>query len=125
MNLKPDAPPLTDQTGRYLAGFYKGVYINYQLPKDNANGRIYSKIFIIAFLVESILLHEVAHSYVALLFEDQPAKRQGRTENTFFLIGFLGQNPGTRRQVNKTASTRKAQIFPEGLRRQQPRFNRC
>jgi Zn-dependent protease len=37
-----------------------------------------AKIFIIAFLVESIVLHEVAHGYVALLFGDQTAKRQGR-----------------------------------------------
>jgi len=35
-------------------------------------------IFIIALLVESIVLHEVAHGYVALLFGDQTAKRQGR-----------------------------------------------
>ena len=37
-----------------------------------------AKIFIIAFLVESIVLHEMAHGYVALLFGDQTAKRQGR-----------------------------------------------
>jgi Zn-dependent protease len=37
-----------------------------------------AKIFIIAFLVESIVLHEVAHGYVAWLFGDQTAKRQGR-----------------------------------------------
>ena len=36
------------------------------------------KIFIIAFLVESIVLHEMAHGYVAWLFGDQTAKRQGR-----------------------------------------------
>ena len=35
-------------------------------------------IFIIALLVESIVLHEMAHGYVALLFGDQTAKRQGR-----------------------------------------------
>jgi Zn-dependent protease len=34
-------------------------------------------IFIIALLVESIVLHEMAHGYVALLFGDQTAKRQG------------------------------------------------
>jgi Zn-dependent protease len=37
-----------------------------------------AKIFVIAFLVESIVLHEMAHGYVALLFGDQTAKRQGR-----------------------------------------------
>jgi Zn-dependent protease len=37
-----------------------------------------AKIFIIAFLVESIVLHEMAHGYVAWLFGDQTAKRQGR-----------------------------------------------
>ena len=37
-----------------------------------------AKIFIIACLVESIVLHEMAHGYVALLFGDQTAKRQGR-----------------------------------------------
>jgi len=36
------------------------------------------KIFIIVFLVESIVLHEVAHGYVALLFGDRTAERQGR-----------------------------------------------
>jgi Zn-dependent protease len=36
------------------------------------------KIFIIAFLIESIVLHEMAHGYVAWLFGDQTAKRQGR-----------------------------------------------
>jgi Zn-dependent protease len=36
------------------------------------------KIFIIAFLVESIVLHEIAHGYVALLFGDHTAQRQGR-----------------------------------------------
>jgi Zn-dependent protease len=35
-------------------------------------------IFIIALLVESIVLHEMAHGYVALLFGDQTAKHQGR-----------------------------------------------
>ncbi len=39
---------------------------------------IIAKIFIIAFLVESIVLHEMAHGYVAWLFGDQTAKRQGR-----------------------------------------------
>ncbi len=37
-----------------------------------------AKIFIIVILVESIVLHEMAHGYVALLFGDQTAKRQGR-----------------------------------------------
>lgn len=37
-----------------------------------------AKIFVIAFLVESIVLHEMAHGYVAWLFGDQTAKRQGR-----------------------------------------------
>jgi Zn-dependent protease len=37
-----------------------------------------ARIFIIALLVESIVLHEMAHGYVALLFGDQTAKRQGR-----------------------------------------------
>jgi Zn-dependent protease len=37
-----------------------------------------AKIMIIAFLVESIVLHEMAHGYVAWLFGDQTAKRQGR-----------------------------------------------
>lgn len=36
------------------------------------------KIFIIAFLVESIVLHEIAHGYVALQFGDHTAQRQGR-----------------------------------------------
>lgn len=36
------------------------------------------KIVIIAFLVESIVLHEMAHGFVALLFGDHTAKRQGR-----------------------------------------------
>jgi Zn-dependent protease len=36
------------------------------------------KIFIIAFLIESIVLHEMAHGYVAWLFGDQTAKCQGR-----------------------------------------------
>lgn len=37
-----------------------------------------AKIFIIALLVESIVLHEMAHGFVAWLFGDQTAKRQGR-----------------------------------------------
>jgi Zn-dependent protease len=37
-----------------------------------------AKIFIIALLVESIVLHEIAHGYVALLFGDRTAQRQGR-----------------------------------------------
>ena len=37
-----------------------------------------ANIFIIALLVESIVLHEVAHGYVALLFGDRTAKYQGR-----------------------------------------------
>ena len=37
-----------------------------------------ANIFIIALLVESIVLHEMAHGYAALLFGDQTAKRQGR-----------------------------------------------
>lgn len=37
-----------------------------------------AKIFIIAFLVESIVLHEIAHGYVALLFGDRTAQRQSR-----------------------------------------------
>jgi Zn-dependent protease len=36
------------------------------------------KIVIIAFLVESIVLHEMAHGVVALLFGDHTAERQGR-----------------------------------------------
>jgi Zn-dependent protease len=36
------------------------------------------KIVIIAFLVESIVLHEMAHGFVALLFGDHTAERQGR-----------------------------------------------
>ena len=36
------------------------------------------KIYIIALLVESIVLHEIAHGYVALLFGDRTAQRQGR-----------------------------------------------
>jgi Zn-dependent protease len=39
---------------------------------------IIAKIFTIALLVESIVLHEVAHGYVALRFGDHTAKRQGR-----------------------------------------------
>jgi Zn-dependent protease len=43
-----------------------------------------AKIFIIAFLMESIVLHEMAHGYVALLFGDRTAQRQGRiTFNPF------------------------------------------
>ena len=37
-----------------------------------------AKIVIIAFLVESIVLHEMAHGFVALLFGDHTAERQGR-----------------------------------------------
>jgi Zn-dependent protease len=37
-----------------------------------------TKIIIIAFLVESIVLHEMAHGYIALLFGDRTARRQGR-----------------------------------------------
>ena len=37
-----------------------------------------AKIFVIAFLVESIVLHEMAHGYVVWLFGDKTAKRQGR-----------------------------------------------
>ena len=37
-----------------------------------------AKILIIGFLVESIVLHEMAHGYIALLFGDRTAKRQGR-----------------------------------------------
>jgi len=37
-----------------------------------------AKIFIIAFLVESIVLHEISHGYVALRFGDHTAQRQGR-----------------------------------------------
>ena len=37
-----------------------------------------TKIFIIALLVESIVLHEMAHGYVAWLFGDQTARRLGR-----------------------------------------------
>jgi Zn-dependent protease len=44
------------------------------LPMDE----MVAKIFIIAFLVESIVLHEIAHGYVALLFGDRTAQRQGR-----------------------------------------------
>ncbi|MGB5423657.1 MAG: site-2 protease family protein, partial [Desulfobacterales bacterium] len=36
------------------------------------------KVAIIAFLVESIVLHEMAHGFVALLFGDHTAERQGR-----------------------------------------------
>ena len=39
---------------------------------------IMAKIFVIAFLVESIVLHEISHGYVALRFGDRTAKRQGR-----------------------------------------------
>ena len=37
-----------------------------------------ANIFIIALLMESIVLHEMAHGYVALQFGDQTAQRQGR-----------------------------------------------
>jgi Zn-dependent protease len=37
-----------------------------------------AKILIIAFLVESIVLHEISHGYVALRFGDHTAQRQGR-----------------------------------------------
>jgi len=37
-----------------------------------------AKILIISFLVESIVLHEMAHGYIALLFGDRTAERQGR-----------------------------------------------
>jgi Zn-dependent protease len=37
-----------------------------------------AKILIIAFLVESIVLHEISHGYVALRFGDRTAQRQGR-----------------------------------------------
>ena len=37
-----------------------------------------AKILIIAFLMESIVLHEMAHGYIALLFGDRTAQRQGR-----------------------------------------------
>jgi len=37
-----------------------------------------ANIFIIILLVESIVLHEMAHGYVALLFGDPTAKHQGR-----------------------------------------------
>jgi Zn-dependent protease len=37
-----------------------------------------TNIFIIALLVESIVLHEMAHGYAALLFGDRTAKHQGR-----------------------------------------------
>ena len=37
-----------------------------------------SNIFIIALSVESIVLHEMAHGYVALLFGDRTAKYRGR-----------------------------------------------
>jgi Zn-dependent protease len=37
-----------------------------------------AKIFVIALLVESIVLHEIAHGFVALLFGDRTAQRQGR-----------------------------------------------
>jgi Zn-dependent protease len=41
-------------------------------------GEMISKIVIIAFLVESIVLHEMAHGYIALLFGDRTAERHGR-----------------------------------------------
>jgi Zn-dependent protease len=44
------------------------------LPMDE----MIAKIFIIALLVESIVLHEMAHGYVAWLFGEQKAQRQGR-----------------------------------------------
>jgi Zn-dependent protease len=44
------------------------------LPMDE----MIAKILIIAFLVESIVLHEMAHGYIALLFGDHTAQRQGR-----------------------------------------------
>jgi Zn-dependent protease len=44
------------------------------LPMDEVT----TKIFIIALLVESIVLHEMAHGYVAWLFGDQTARQQGR-----------------------------------------------
>ena len=37
-----------------------------------------NSIFIIALLIESIVLHEIAHGYVALLFGDRTAKYNGR-----------------------------------------------
>jgi Zn-dependent protease len=37
-----------------------------------------AKILIIAFLVESIVLHEISHGYVALRFGDRTAQLQGR-----------------------------------------------
>jgi Zn-dependent protease len=37
-----------------------------------------AKILIIAFLVESIVLHEISHGYVALRFGDRTAQHQGR-----------------------------------------------
>ncbi len=37
-----------------------------------------AKILIIAFLVESIVLHEISHGYVALRFGDRTAMHQGR-----------------------------------------------
>jgi Zn-dependent protease len=37
-----------------------------------------AKLFIIALLVESIVLHEISHGYVALRFGDRTAQRQGR-----------------------------------------------
>ncbi|MEE4113243.1 MAG: site-2 protease family protein [Desulfobacteraceae bacterium] len=37
-----------------------------------------TKIFIIALLVESIVLHEMAHGYVAWMFGDQTARQRGR-----------------------------------------------
>ena len=37
-----------------------------------------AKILIIAFLVESIVLHEISHGYVELRFGDHTAERQGR-----------------------------------------------
>jgi len=37
-----------------------------------------ANIFIIALLMESLVLHEMAHGYVAVQFGDQTAQRQGR-----------------------------------------------
>ena len=41
-------------------------------------GELISKIVIIALSVESIVLHEMAHGYIALLFGDRTAERHGR-----------------------------------------------
>jgi Zn-dependent protease len=37
-----------------------------------------AKILVLAFLVESIVLHEIAHGYVARMFGDRTAERMGR-----------------------------------------------